>query len=294
MIQTSYFAAFFGGLLSLLSPCSALLVPAFFAYAFQSRRELLSRTLVFYLGLAAMLVPLGMGSSVVGMLFFGHRQTLILVSGILIIALGVMQLAGQGFSIGPIARLQNRIQGDSWGATLALGAVYGLAGFCSGPILGAVLTVAASSGHVLTGAALLATYAAGMAAPLFVLALLWDRFNLGRRRWLRGKELTIGGLRVHTTNLISGLMFILLGLTFIVYQGTSALSGLYESNGAVDAAFAAEEWIEKISRDVPDILFLILLAGIVLAVIILRRRNVAEKDPAAEPVPQTEKEKINK
>lgn len=294
MIQTSYFAAFFGGLLSLLSPCSALLVPAFFAYAFQSRRELLSRTLVFYLGLAAMLVPLGMGSSVVGMLFFGHRQTLILVSGILIIALGVMQLAGQGFSIGPIARLQNRIQGDSWGATLALGAVYGLAGFCSGPILGAVLTVAASSGHVLTGAALLATYAAGMAAPLFVLAMLWDRFNLGRRRWLRGKELTIGRLRVHTTNLISGLMFVLLGLTFIVYQGTSALSGLYESNGAVDAAFAAEEWIEKISRDVPDVLFLILLAGIVLAVIILRRRNVAEKDPAAEPVSQTEKEKINK
>lgn len=294
MIQTSYFAAFFGGLLSLLSPCSALLVPAFFAYAFQSRRELLSRTLVFYLGLAAMLVPLGMGSSVVGMLFFGHRQTLILVSGILIIALGVMQLAGQGFSIGPIARLQNRIQGDSWGATLALGAVYGLAGFCSGPILGAVLTVAASSGHVLTGAALLATYAAGMAAPLFVLAMLWDRFNLGRRRWLRGKELTIGRLRVHTTNLISGLMFVLLGLTFIVYQGTSALSGLYESNGAVDAAFAAEEWIEKISRDVPDVLFLMLLAGIVLAVIILRRRNAAEKDPAAEPVSRTEKEKINK
>jgi cytochrome c biogenesis protein CcdA len=51
--------------LSLLSPCSALLLPAFFAYAFQSRRDLLAKTAVLYLGLAATLVPLGMGISAV-------------------------------------------------------------------------------------------------------------------------------------------------------------------------------------------------------------------------------------
>ena len=32
--------AFAGGVLSLLSPCSALLLPAFFAYAFPSRGQL--------------------------------------------------------------------------------------------------------------------------------------------------------------------------------------------------------------------------------------------------------------
>jgi cytochrome c biogenesis protein CcdA len=57
MVEVAYLAAFLGGVLSLLSPCSALLVPAFFAYAFQSRRRLLAKTVVFYVGLATTLVP---------------------------------------------------------------------------------------------------------------------------------------------------------------------------------------------------------------------------------------------
>jgi cytochrome c biogenesis protein CcdA len=51
VLEISYLAAFFGGILSLLSPCSALLLPAFFAYAFQSRKDLLTKTAIFYLGL---------------------------------------------------------------------------------------------------------------------------------------------------------------------------------------------------------------------------------------------------
>ena len=57
MVEVAYLAAFLGGVLSLLSPCSALLLPAFFAYAFQSRRRLLAKTVVFYVGLATTLVP---------------------------------------------------------------------------------------------------------------------------------------------------------------------------------------------------------------------------------------------
>ena len=227
MVEVSLLASFLGGLLSLLSPCSALLLPAFFAYAFQSRGELVGRTGVFYLGLCATLVPLGMGISAVSALVYGHRSTLIAVSGLVIIALGLVQIAGGGFAFGPIERLRGRIRGDSILRTFCLGAVYGFAGFCSGPILGAVLTVAASSGSVLRGAGLLATYAAGMAAPLFLMALLWDRLDLGHRRWLRGREVSLGPLRFHTTNLISGLMFVAIGVLFIAFEGTSGLEGLY-------------------------------------------------------------------
>lgn len=243
MVEVSYLAAFLGGLLSLLSPCSALLLPAFFAYAFGSRGELVRRTLVFYVGLAVTLVPLGMGIAAVSRLVYGYRGTLILVSGLLIIAFGVIQLLGRGFSIGPLSRLQGKIKGDSLASTFALGAVYGFAGFCSGPILGAVLTVAAASGTAWTGAVLLAIYAAGMAAPLFVMALLWDRFDLGHRRWLRGREISIGSVRMHTTNLISGLLFITIGVLFIVYEGTSALEGVYAANGATELAFATQQWV---------------------------------------------------
>src|SRR5919199_5620947 len=222
MVEASYLAAFLGGVLSLLSPCSALLLPAFFAYAFRSRRRIFAKTAVFYLGLAATLVPLGMGISAVSKLVYGQRSTLIMVSGIVIILLGVLQLLGGGFEFGPLSHLRGRIRGESAGATFALGAVYGFAGFCSGPILGAVLTVAPSSGEALRGAAPLAAYALGMAAPLFLLALLWDGLDLGDRRWLRGTGIPIGGLRLHTTNLISGLMFVALGVVFIAYDGTSA------------------------------------------------------------------------
>lgn len=251
MVEASYLASFLGGVLSLLSPCSALLLPAFFAYAFGGNGELVKKTVVFYLGLSATLVPLGMGVAAISALFYGQRNVLITISGLFLIFFGVLQVLGRGFTIGPLERLRGRVRGDSAGAVFALGAVYGFAGFCSAPILGAILTVAAASGGAMRGASLLAVYALGMAVPLFLMALLWERFDIGRRRWLRGREIRLGALRFHTTSLVSGIMFVLLGVVFIAYEGTSALTGLYESNGTTDFAFAAEQWASGLTRNVP-------------------------------------------
>ncbi len=280
MVEVSFLASFLGGLLSLLSPCSALLLPAFFAYAFQSRGELVGRTAVFYLGLCATLVPLGMGISAVSSLVYGYRGTLIIVSGFVIVALGVIQAFGGGFAFGPLERLRGNIRGSSLLATFFLGTVYGFAGFCSGPILGAVLTVAASSGSVLRGAGLLATYAAGMAAPLFLLALLWDRFDLGHRRWLRGREIALGSLRLHTTSLLSGLMFVVIGVLFIVFEGTSSLEGLYASGGATDLAFSAERWAEALSASTPASIALAVLGLLLVGLLVFRLARRRNKKPA--------------
>jgi cytochrome c biogenesis protein CcdA len=279
MVEVSFLASFLGGLLSLLSPCSALLLPAFFAYAFESRGELVGRTAVFYLGLCATLVPLGMGISAVSALVYGHRSTLITVSGLVIIVLGIIQILGGGLSLGPVERLRGRVRGDTIVTTFFLGAVYGFAGFCSGPILGAVLTVAATSGSALRGAGLLATYAAGMAAPLFLMSLLWERFDLGHRRWLRGREVSLGRFRLHSTNLLSGLMFVAVGVLFIVFEGTSGLEGLYTAGGATDLAFAAERWVDAASERLPVSLALavlgVLLAGFLVFKLFQRRKKPA-------------------
>ncbi len=269
MVEASYLVAFFGGVLSLLSPCSALLLPAFFAYAFQGG-ALVKRTGLFYLGLATTLVPLGMGISAVSGLFYGYRDVLIPAAGAMIIAFGVLQILGRGFAFGPLTRMQGKIQGDGAGSTYALGAVYGFAGFCSGPILGAVLTVAATSGRALQGAGLLATYAAGMAAPLFCMALLWDRFDLGRRRWLRGREFSVGPVRLHTTSLFSGVMFVSIGTAFIVYQGTSALEGFYDANGATDLAFAAQQWVANLTGSIPFGWAVLVPAALIPVLLLLR------------------------
>lgn len=64
-----YGGAFLGGMAATLSPCAALLLPAFFAYAFgDDRARLLGRTGLFYLGLLLALVPLGLGAGALGSL----------------------------------------------------------------------------------------------------------------------------------------------------------------------------------------------------------------------------------
>ncbi|MFF7495380.1 cytochrome c biogenesis CcdA family protein [Streptomyces rubiginosohelvolus] len=279
-----YFAAFLGGLLALVSPCSALLLPAFFAYSIDSTSRLLARTGIFYAGLATTLVPLGAAGSYAGRLFYGHRDALVTGAGWLIIVLGVAQIVGLGFASRRMAELSGRIRPTTAFSVYALGAVYGLAGFCAGPILGSVLTVAAVSGSPVYGGLLLAVYALGMAVPLFVLALLWERFDLGCRTWLRGRTVQLGGrFQLHTTSLLSGLFFIGLGALFLVYDGTTALPGLL----GVDDSFAVEQWAQQLGERVPDgaaLVAVVFVALLVLGVRAWRRRG---SDVPAE---ETEKE----
>lgn len=249
MSDVTLLAAFAAGTLALLSPCSALLVPSFFAYAFNTRTALLGRTALFTVGLAAVLVPLGMGSSAASSLVYGHRATVITVAGWTIVALGVLQLLGRSFALPFAARLQARSAGLDVrsGAlpTIALGAVFGLAGFCSGPVLGAILTVAATEPVPARGGMLLAVYALGMAVPLFLLAALWDRFDLGRRGWLRGRTVQLGPLRTHTSSLLSGSLFVVVGVLLLRSDGLVGLPGLFGDTTDLELDLQARlgEWL---------------------------------------------------
>lgn len=245
MSEASFVAAFAGGVLALLSPCSALLLPAFFAYAFSNTTQLFGRTLLFLAGLASIFVPLGLGASLVASALIEHRDTTILVAGLMLIGFGLLELSSRGFSFLP-PRLAERFQhGRSAASVYGTGLVYGLSGFCSGPLLGSVLTLAGSSSSPLVGASLLLTYSLGTAVPLFVIAALWDRYKLGQSRWLRGRPVSLGPLQTHSTNLVAGTLFVLLGTSFIVFQGGSALSGVYEDLGLEALSFRLQLWVEE-------------------------------------------------
>ncbi len=281
-------AAFAAGVLSLLSPCSALMLPSFFAMAFASRRALVARTLVFYLGLLLTLVPLGVGAGAASSFFYGHRPVLISVAGWLIIGFGVLQLLGRGFTIPFSQRLSTAVatrEGDGWISTVLLGAVYGLAGFCSGPVLGAILTVAATQQSPWRGGGLLAVYALGMAAPLLLLAGLWDRYELGTRRWLRGRTLTLGRVHVHTTSLVSGLLFVGIGVVFLRYDGTAGLTGSLGLGDLTDLEFSAQQAVARWTAGVPT--WALLLAVLLVASTVAWRRARTAPSPAAEPEPGT-------
>lgn len=281
MNGVGYLGAFLGGALALASPCGALLLPAFFAYAFPRPARLLGRTAIFYLGLAAVLVPLGVGSAQASRLVYGNQAALTTAAGVLLIAFGAVQL---GRSLGrdrgatpitprrgPVTRtrdgllaLRERLGGDSVPAVLVLGAVAGLGGFCSGPILGGVLTLAAVSGTTLHGAVLLAVFAAGMTAPLVLLAALWDRYDLGRRRWLR-TGMGVGRFRVAAAPALSGLVFCGLGALFLYYRGAAGLTSLFQPAWLAGWEVRIQGWLTRVQGYVPDLALLAALAVIVLA-----------------------------
>src|SRR5690625_6400600 len=73
MIDIGLAGAFLGGLFALVSPCSALLLPSFFAYAFGGVGKLVARTGLFYVGLALVLIPLGAGVGALGTLVTQYR-----------------------------------------------------------------------------------------------------------------------------------------------------------------------------------------------------------------------------
>ncbi|WP_326839440.1 cytochrome c biogenesis CcdA family protein [Streptomyces olivaceus] len=269
--DASLLAAFLGGLLALLSPCSALLLPAFFAYSFTSASTLLLRTGLFYLGLCTTLVPLGVAGSFASRLFYGHRDLLVTIGGWTVIALGVAQIAGRGFGVRRLQQAAGARRSGSALSVLALGTVYGLAGFCAGPILGSILTLAALGGRPVHGGLLLAVYALGMAVPLFALSLLWDRFDLGHKRWLRGRPLRLGRFSWHTTSLLSGTLFVLLGAVFLLFDGTAALP----SPVSVETEAGLEEDLARLGGAVPDRMLLLALAAVaaIAAAVLLARRD---------------------
>ncbi|GHC97964.1 hypothetical protein GCM10007079_51900 [Nocardiopsis terrae] len=277
-MDIGFVAAVLGGLLALLSPCSALLLPSFFAYAFRDPGRLLLRTGVFYAGLCLTLVPLGAGSAMVSVLFHGHRDLLINTAGGLLIAFGTAQILGLGFTWGVLARAQSRFAGGRGNlSVLGLGAVYGLAGFCSGPILGAVLTVAAT-GTPGRGMLLMAAYGLGMVLPMFFLALLWDHYDLGRRRWLRGRTVEIGPLRTHTSALLSGGLFVGIGVLFTAFDGTASMVGLPGTGWTAGIAERAQVPLARLGGPTDLVALAALAAAVALVVggsLLARRRNRA-------------------
>lgn len=217
-------SAFLGGMLALLSPCSALLLPAFFASTVGSGPRLYIHGLVFYLGLAVVLVPAGLGMGAVGLFLATQRDLIVLVASLMLIIMGVLYFFGVGFDLARwipgMSKLQQRASGGKGLLkTLALGAVGGVSGFCAGPILGAMLTLAAVQGDAVSGGVLLAVYGAGMVVPMFILARIWSRLDASGRSKLRGRTVKIFGRELHVISMATGILLIVVGVVFWLTNG---------------------------------------------------------------------------
>lgn len=255
-MELGLLAALLGGALTLFSPCSAMLLPAFFSYAFTSPTELIARTGGFYLGLCATLVPLGILAGTLGSFVNQHRFALVTAASIVVIALGLVMALGVRV---PALTQARSVAGTSIAAVFALGTVYGLAGVCAGPMLGAALTFAAMSGNALHGGITLLVFAAGMAVPLLVLAGLWARLPFVQRL-ARPREIRIGAWRNTWTAVVGGGFTVAVGVLLLVTGGTTSLSGVL---GATRQA-RLEAWVMRAANAIPDVV-VVLAALLALA-----------------------------
>lgn len=223
-MDVSLISAFLGGVLALLSPCGALLLPAFFASTLGNSLRLLVHGAIFYLGLVITLVPLGLGLGMLGDLLVRHRDLLVVATAILLIVLGIAQALGFGFDLSKLLPGSRALQETAQSRTgilksFLLGAASGVAGFCAGPILGAILTLAVAQGNAIGAGIMLAFYALGMVLPLVLLAALWNRLSPKTLSTIRGRTFRVFGHELHTTSFITGLLIMAVGVLFWTTNG---------------------------------------------------------------------------
>jgi cytochrome c-type biogenesis protein len=203
--------AFVGGVVSFASPCTLPILPAYFAFASQSGRSRIAfNTVAFMFGVALMFSLLGASASALGSLVIQRQELLLLLGGAIVMAFGVMSLLGRGFTgVGSNQDSSGGGTGKNNGAggSFVFGLTFSLGwSSCVGPILGVVLTLAASTGDVARGMLLLFIYAIGLGLPLIIVSTFFGRASRKSLFWraLRGK-----GWFLNTHLLVVGLIWAL-------------------------------------------------------------------------------------
>ena len=180
--------AFTAGVLSFLSPCVLPLVPSYLSFVTGmsledmqegiERRRLLVHSALFVTGFTLIFVLLGAGASFIGSFLLVNSDWIARVGGVIIILFG-LHLMGV-FQLMPLLsekRVHLADKPAGYAGTLMVGVAFG-AGWtpCIGPVLGAIMTMAASQEHLATGMLLLFVYSMGLAVPFMLAALALERF----------------------------------------------------------------------------------------------------------------------
>ena len=208
--------ALIAGLVSFLSPCVLPLVPPYLVFLAGTslerladkepeprvKRETVAAALLFVFGFSTVFVSLGASASVIGSLIRAYSGPLATIAGIVIIVMGLHFL---GITQIGLLHRQKRLEVAKpvglWGAyVMGLAFAFGWTP-CIGPILAAILAVAASEQTVSKGAGLLAVYSLGLGIPFIIAAFAIEPFAAFLahfRKYLRRVEQAMGALLVLT------------------------------------------------------------------------------------------------
>jgi cytochrome c-type biogenesis protein len=229
--EVTYLGAFIAGLLSFVSPCVLPLIPSYITYItgisfadLQSehpshviRQKTIFHSLSFILGFTTVFVLLGASATFIGT-FLSENATIIRkVGGVLLVLLGihVTGLFPLRFLLGE-KRISIKHKPAGYVGSYLVGIAFA-AGWtpCIGPILAAILAVAATEERVYQGILLLFLYSLGLGVPFFLSALAMHRFMVLFNRFKK---------YIHLFEIITGVFLVVIGV-LLYTNWLSRLSG---------------------------------------------------------------------
>lgn len=190
--EVTYIGAFVAGLLSFLSPCVLPLIPSYISYitgisfadlqaehpSHVIRQKTIFHSLCFIFGFTTVFVLLGASATFIGSFLSENASIIRKVGGVLLVILGihVTGLFPLKFLLGE-KRVSIKHKPTGYAGSFLVGIAFA-AGWtpCIGPILAAILAVAATEERVYQGILLLLTYSLGLGVPFLLSALAMHAF----------------------------------------------------------------------------------------------------------------------
>lgn len=213
-------AAALAGVISFLSPCILPLAPPYLAYLAgtsverlqregeaNARRDVLIAAALFVAGFSTVFVALGAGAFAVMRLLAPIAPYFSVIAGLALVAMGLHFLGVVRITaLFREKRLAVEKPAGLWSAYV-MGLAFALGWTpCLGPILAAILAVAASEETALRGAALLLVYSAGLGVPFLLVAFAFGR----AMRWMNAIKRHMGAIEK-----TAGVFLIVAGVAFL-------------------------------------------------------------------------------
>ena len=290
LISASFIAAFFAGIAALFAPCCiSVLLPTFFASIFKQKSTVFLMTFIYFLGLLTIFLPIGLGVSFLAEAFRQYHNQIFLIGALLLIFMGVFLVSGKKFALP--TPVNPTLQKHDFVSIYLLGLFSGIATTCCAPVLAGVLALSVLPGSVLWGGLYTLTYVLGMVIHLFVIALFIDKTEINKKLFAlrKGVNYSIFSYKFHTTlpNLISGAMFLVLGIVILYLSQTNQLISHSSYQISVNVFIAKlVKSIQSLTSFLPNyilaitflIIFFIILITAVKQIIILFKSKGGEED----------------
>ena len=231
MGNVTLLAAFLAGVLSFISPCVLPLIPGYLSFvsgvtleemrggsalaapAPGARRKALISSVAFVLGFSLVFISLGASATAVGVFLMKWLSVIGKIAGVVIILFGLHMMGV--LRIGWLyaeKRVQTAKKPAGFFGAMVVGIAFAFGWTpCIGPILAAILAVAAAQESVGQGVKLLAVYSLGLGIPFIATSLAINKFFAASARIRK---------HYHTIEVVSGVLLVVVGVLIFTNRFT--------------------------------------------------------------------------